>query len=44
MLLSEWYMYAWLQVDRGSIVKSDHMQIPFTLAANLWKALKSEIS
>ena len=36
--------YAWLQVVRGSIIKGDHMQIPFKLAANLWKAPTSEIS
>ena len=34
----------WLQVECGSIIKGDHTQIPFKLAANLWKALKSEIS
>ena len=28
----------------GSIIKGDHVQIPFKLAANFWKALKSEIS
>ena len=32
------------QVKHGSIIKGDHVQIPFKLAANLWKALKSEIS
>ena len=36
--------YDWLQVERGSIIKGDHMQIPFNLTANLPKALKSEIS
>ena len=39
---SEWY--DWLQVERGSIIKGDHMEIPFKLTANLSKALKSEIS
>ena len=39
---SEWY--DWLQVERGSIIKGDHMEIPFELMANLSKALKSEIS
>ena len=39
---SEWY--DWLQVERGSIIKGDHMEIPFKLTANLWKALKSKIS
>ena len=37
------WWYAWLQVEHGSIIKGDHMQIPFKLAANLWKASKSEI-
>ena len=32
------------QVKHGSRIKGDHVQIPFKLAANLWKALKSEIS
>ena len=39
---SEWY--DWLQVECGSIIKSDHMEIPFKLMAILLKALKSEIS
>ena len=39
---SEWY--DWLQVERGSINKGDNMEIPFKLTANLWKALKGEIS
>ena len=39
---SEWY--AWLQVEHGSIIISDHLQIPCKLVANLWKPLKSEIS
>ena len=39
MLQSEWY--TWLQVKHGSLmslIKSDHMQIPFKFAANLNKA------
>ena len=43
MLWSEWY--AWLQVEHGSKIKGDHLQIPFKLEAlSLWKALKSKIS
>ena len=37
------WWYAWLQGKHRSIIKGDHVQIPFKLAANLWKALKSEI-
>ena len=32
-LQSEWY--TWLQVEHGSIIKSDHMQISIKLAENL---------
>ena len=41
-LQSEWY--AWLQVESGSIIKGYRIQIPFKLAANLWKASKNENS
>ena len=33
MLQSEWY--TWLQVKHDSLIKSDHMQIPIKLAANV---------
>ena len=36
MLQSEWH--TWLQVEHGSIIKSDNMQIPFKFLANLKKA------
>ena len=42
MLYSE--CYTWLQVEHGYIMKGDHTQIPLTLAQNLWKASKIEIS
>ena len=41
-IISEWY--DWLQVERGCIIEGDYMEIPFKLTANLWEALKSEIS
>ena len=37
-------MIDYIQVERGSIIKGDHMEIRFKLMANLWKALKSEIN
>ena len=36
MLWSQWY--AWLQVEHGSIIIGEHLQIAFKLVANLWKA------
>ena len=35
MLQSEWD--TWLQVKHGSLIKSDHMQIPIKFAANVYK-------